>query len=177
MQTGNVQSGKRYHSWKEVFKDSIQIPFRYFNTGTISSSAIPYTQEESIPDDFDPSQILNYAVMVFWFKHPEKGDILIDSGFDRSFHENPPFGNLSSFVRKFLEGNKARYTQKKDEDLAFHLNKYNINPLYAFLTHMHPDHTAGLPVLSPHCKICYGKGENSSHYHLMTEGHLNGKTR
>lgn len=167
--------GKKYRNWRDVFKVSRQMEFRAFNTGSIASSLKPYTQQESIPNNFDSSQILSSPVMMFYFKHPKKGDILIDSGFDKSFHDNPPFGNLSSFVIDFLNSNNARYTQKKDEDLLFHLKKHKIHPSHTFLTHMHPDHTAGIPALPSLCRICYGKGENSSHYKRMTGDHLKGK--
>lgn len=175
MDAGKAMTGKRYHSWDEVFQASRPMAFRALNTGTITSPLAPYTQAESIPAGVDTSKTVSHAVMVFYFHHPEKGDILIDSGFDRSFYENPPFGNLSPFVIDFLEGNRARYTQQKDEDLESQLRKNNIHPTHLFLTHMHPDHTAGIPALSPWCNICYGKKENSAHYRLMTGSHLKGK--
>ncbi|WP_152005678.1 MBL fold metallo-hydrolase [Desulfoluna spongiiphila] len=175
MGAGKALTGKKYGSWDEVFQASRQMAFRALNTGEISSSVVPYTQAQSIPAGFDASQTVSHAVMVFHFHHPEKGDILIDSGFDRSFYETPPFGNLSSFVIDFLEGNRARYTQQKDEDLGFQLQALNIHPSHLFLTHMHPDHTAGIPALSPRCNICYGKKENSAHYRLMTGSHLKGR--
>ncbi len=175
METGNVPSAQKYQNWDDVFKNSQQMTFRPLNTGSIYSSLKPYTQKESLPKGYDHAIMKNYAVMVFYFRHPEKGDILVDSGFDRSFYENPPFGNLSAPYREYLESNNVKYTQKKDEDLMFHLKKHNINPSYTFLTHLHPDHTAGLPVLPDKCKICYGKLEDSPEYRQLLENHFKGK--
>lgn len=172
-----VPNGKRYQNWNDVFKNSQQMKFTPFNTGTIYGALKNYVQQDSLPDNCDPARIdFKYAVMVFHFEHPEKGDILIDTGFDRSFHDNPPFGNLPFPVKAFQKLNNIRYTQQEDEDLSFRLDKYNIRPAHVFLIHMHADHTAGLPALSDDCNLYYGKKENSFHYRRLTTGsHLKDK--
>jgi len=103
---------------------------------------------------------------------------LIDTGFDRSFHDNPPFGNLPVSVKAFQMLNNITYTQQGDEDLSFRLDKCNIQPAHVFLTHMHADHTAGLPVISDDCNVYFGKKENSFYYRRLTTGsHLKGKKK
>lgn len=168
---------KRFQSWHDVFKDSRQMAFTAFNTGTIYGALKNYVQTNSLPDGCDPSRTdFKYAVMFFHFRHPEQGDVLIDTGFDRSFYDDPPFGNLPVPVKAFQILNKIRYTQQENEDLSFHLDKYNIHPAHVFLTHMHADHTAGLAVLPDGCNVYFGKKENSFYYrHLATGSHLKGK--
>ena len=130
-----------------------------------------YTQLASLPDDCDPNKTdFAYAVMAFHFEHPEKGDILIDTGFDRSFHDHPPFGNLPVSMKVFQTMNHIKYTQQENEDLSFHLNKHNIQPQHIFLTHMHADHSAGVPAVSPDCSIYFGKQEDSFYYHRLATG-------
>ena len=175
MGTNGMPSGKTYQSWEHVFKDARQMPFRPLRTGSINSTLEPYTQEGSLPSGADRSRRADYAVMVFCIRHPEKGDLLIDSGFDQSFHTNPPFGNLAAPVREYLESNRVRYSQQKNEDLGFQLKRHNMNPSCLFLTHMHPDHTAGIPALSSDCKIHYGQLEHSAPYLDMSGNHLEGK--
>jgi len=164
--------GKRYKRWDDVFNNSQPMGFMFFNTGTITGPLQPYTEEDSLPDGYEPSTIIDSAVMVFHFSHPEKGDVLIDSGFDRSFYEDPPYGNLPFIVKKFLKLNKVQYAQKKDEDLLSHVTEHHLNPSHVFLTHMHPDHTAGLTALSPECNVYFGKKENSLYYRMATGSHL-----
>ena len=109
------------------------------NTGNIRGAIKNYTQRESLLSHYDPQKTYDFAVMTFHFRHPRKGDILIDTGFDRSFYAHPLFGNLPFLIRMYQILKRIKYTQEKDEDLSFHLNKYNINPGHVFLTHMHPD--------------------------------------
>ena len=112
-----IPNGKQYQNWNDVFNNSQQMKFTSFNTGTIYGALKNYVQQDSLPDDCDPARKeFSYAVMVFHFKHPEKGDILIDAGFDRSFHDNPPYGNLPFAVKAFQKLNNIRYTQQEDDD-------------------------------------------------------------
>jgi len=72
-----VPNGKRYQNWGAVFKNSRQMEFTSFNTGTIYGALKNYVQPDSLPGDCDPARIdFKYAVMVFHFKHPEKGRYL-----------------------------------------------------------------------------------------------------
>jgi hypothetical protein len=116
-----VPEGKHYHTWDDVLKDAQQMKFTAFNTGSIYGALEHYVQPESLPHDCDPTAVdSGYAVMVFHFRHPDKGDILIDTGFDRSFCEDPPFGNLPISIRAFQKLKSIKYTQQENEDLSFH---------------------------------------------------------
>ena len=91
--------------------------------------------------------------MAFSFKHPDKGDILIDCGFSRSFTDNPPYGNLSVIMKIFQKLNNIRYSQQAGEDFENHMKKLQLEPTHVFLTHLHPDHTSGLPSLKSNCTV------------------------
>ena len=75
---------KVYQSWQEVFDDAKPMPFTAFNTGHIIGALGNNAQAETFPSHRNPAERYTYAVMVFHFTHPTHGDILIDTGFDRS---------------------------------------------------------------------------------------------
>ena len=116
------------------------------NTGYIYGALKTYAQPDSVPSHRNPADRIEYAVMAFHFKHPTHGDILIDTGFDRTFHNNPPYGNLSFTMRVYATLMNVQYTQRpSDIDLMSHLKKHQITPTHVFLTHLHADHTGGAP--------------------------------
>jgi hypothetical protein len=82
----NISSnGKAFSSWEDVFKAAQEMPFIALNTGTITSVLKTYVYTKSLPSTFNTNEITKHPVMVFGFRHLQKGDVLIDSGFDRSF--------------------------------------------------------------------------------------------
>src|SRR5210317_418184 len=95
----HVPKGKSYADWQEVFTDSQPMQWGAFNTGYIYGALKNNAQPTSFPPHRNPKERYEYAVMVFYFRHRTHGDILIDTGFDRSFHETPPYGNLSFAMR------------------------------------------------------------------------------
>lgn len=115
--------------------------------------------------------------MAFHFRHPTYGDILIDTGFDRTFHEHPPYGNLSFTMRLYNTSLNVRYTQKDTEiDLGSQLKKHQIVPAHVFLTHLHADHTGGLPIIPSQSLLYYGKQERTILSRLLCGNHFAGKS-
>ena len=48
----------------------------------------------------------------------------------------------------------VQYTQRdRDMDLGSHLEKNQITPAHVFLTHLHADHTGGLPTIPSQSQI------------------------
>ena len=60
-------------------------------------------------------------------------------------------------------------------DLASHLDRHQIRPSHVFLTHVHADHTAGLPSIPSSCHIHYGKKERTFLSRLLCGNHFSGK--
>ncbi|AKU91639.1 MBL fold metallo-hydrolase [Vulgatibacter incomptus] len=113
-------------------------------------------------------------VMAYLVRHPTKGDVLIDSGFDSSFaasgHGN--FGGLAKLL------NIAR--QKPGHDTASLLRQLGVEPAslkMILLSHMHPDHTAGLPELPTSVPVIAGPGAMASYEVLWyaPQDHLAGR--
>jgi len=166
---------KRYNNWEEVFASAKPIKFHAFNTGRITGKVKTYADSTSFPENVDTSIALDCDMVAFSFKHPDKGDILIDCGFSRSFTDKPPHGNLSVVLKIFQKLNNVRYSQQPGEDFENQLKRLQIKPTHVFLTHVHPDHTSGLPSLKSSCTVSFGKKENNFYYRLVAGRHLKGK--
>jgi len=83
-------------------------------------------------------------VLAYLVRHPTAGDFLIDSGFDHTFAESGS-GNFGGLA--FLAG-FAR--QQPGHDTVALLRGLGVDPAQLKMivfSHMHPDHTAGLPDL------------------------------
>ncbi|HNE20449.1 MAG TPA: MBL fold metallo-hydrolase [Turneriella sp.] len=97
-------------------------------------------------------------VLAHLVRHPQKGDILIDTGFDASFarsgHGN--FGCMGVFF------DFAR--QNPGSDIAAQLLAHNAKLTAVYFTHMHVDHTAGAPALAKDIPYIAGKGTLADSY-------------
>jgi glyoxylase-like metal-dependent hydrolase (beta-lactamase superfamily II) len=173
----NVPDGKSYHDWQAVFDHARPMPWAAFNTGYIYGALKNNAQPESFPPHRDPAERYKYAVMVFHFRHPTLGDILIDTGFDRTYHDYPPNGNLSFAMRLYARRLNVQYTQETcDIDLGSHLANHQITPSHVFLTHLHADHTGGLSSIPSRTPLYYAARERSILSRLLYGNHLAGKT-
>jgi hypothetical protein len=129
MEPHQVPNGKPYRNWRAVFDDAQPLPWTAFNTGCISGALQNNAQPESFPPHRNPADRYEYAVMAFHFRHPTHGDILIDTGFDRTFHDHSPYGNISFTMRAYNTLMNVQYTQRpSDIDLMSHLKKHQIAP-------------------------------------------------
>jgi N-acyl homoserine lactone hydrolase len=177
METYQVPNGKNYRDWQAVFEDAQALQWTAFNTGYISGALKNNTQPDSFPPHRDPEDRYEYAVMAFHFRHSTHGDILIDTGFDRTYHDKPPFGNLSFTMRAYNTLMKVQYTQRPSGiDFISQLKKHQIDPAHVFLTHLHADHTGGLPALPSQTPLYYGKQDWSLLSRLLCGNHLAGKS-
>lgn len=82
--------------------------------------------------------------LAYLVRHPEQGDILIDTGFDHSFTEDGSgnLGGLAALI-DWVE-------QRPGQDTVSQLRALGVDPAQLRLiaiSHLHPDHTAGLPDL------------------------------
>ncbi len=176
METYQAPNGKSYRDWQAVFDEGQPLPFTAFNTGYISGALKNNAQPASFPPHRDPEERYEYAVMAFHFRHPTRGDIMIDTGFDRSYHDHAPYGNLSFTMRAYSKLLNVRYTQGPTGiDLVSQLTRHQIAPDHVFLTHLHADHTGGLPSLPAESPVYFAKGERTVLSRLLCGNHLRGK--
>lgn len=92
-------------------------------------------------------------VMAFLIRHPEKGDVLVDTGLDSSFarRRGGNFGRLARLVRIF--------EQAEGQDTVSLLRMAGVEPdrlKMILVSHPHGDHTAGLPELPKSVRVVAG---------------------
>jgi glyoxylase-like metal-dependent hydrolase (beta-lactamase superfamily II) len=117
------------------------------------------------------------AALVHWVHHPRFGDFLIDSGFDESFAKHPPYGNYTEAMRFFNWMNGVTNHQQPGTDLAAQLARHEVRPKAVFFTHLHPDHTGGVPALDPETELVFGKTELSFLARAGVANHFSGKSK
>ncbi|KAA3632002.1 MAG: MBL fold metallo-hydrolase [Bacteroidetes bacterium] len=131
------------HSWEEILTAPTKIDsFLVLNTGSVKVPRKGMLNEDKLPTNHELPEQFWVDVFVFLFHHSEKGWYMIDSGLDSSFQKK---GN----IRGIFAGNYIKETrQKNGQNIQAQLKQLNIQPQGIFFTHLHGDHTAGLPELS-----------------------------
>lgn len=162
---------RSWSSWDEVFAAAPRVRHLPLNTGSVHvarqknlSQVHPLTVTYQ---DASPLQVYAHLIL-----HPRKGAVLIDSGLDASFAHDP-YGNISSPARYVLDAlMDAPYSQKADTDILTQLSKYKARPHSIFFTHLHMDHTAGIPALGPQVALVTGPGEADDWVGWFGFGHV-----
>lgn len=166
----------QFTSWDEVFERGAKVELHSLDTGAVHGSAKQNLSAEnpktaSYVDPVEPLQI--YAHLL---RHPTAGDLLVDSGLDASFATHP-YGNLqwpTWWVLAVLF--RAPFSQVPGDDLLAQLARLHAKPRTVYLTHMHMDHTGGLPALGPEVEVVSGPHEADDPPQIFGFGHFAGRT-
>ncbi len=148
-----------FKSWDEVFRSSSRFTLIPWQTGSI---AVPGRKKfldkasAQLPALLDSTKPI--PVWSYYLKHPKWGEILIDTGFDKSF-STPRHGNYNLAGRLYTRLNGVRHEQSPGQSLDERLAKAPAHPQRIFLTHLHFDHTAGLPALAGNAAVAVAKNE------------------
>lgn len=165
-----------FSSWNEVFERGAKVEWHALDTGAVHGSA----KQNLNPDNpktasfVDPVEALQiYAHLI---RHPTAGDFLVDSGLDASF-ATKPYGNLqwpTWWVLAVLF--RAPFSQAPGDDLLAQLDRLHALPHAVFLTHLHMDHTGGLPALGPEVEVVTGPHEADDPPQRFGFGHFDGRS-
>jgi len=150
-----------FRSWSEALANPRDISVTTLQTGEIVMDAclnLDPSSPRQADCDHRPRAL---AALVHWVHHPRFGDFLIDTGFDDSFARHPPYGNYTEAMRWFNRINRVTNRQPPGMDLAAQLARLNISPMAVFFTHLHPDHTGGVPALGARTEFVIGSSEAS----------------
>lgn len=150
-----------FTNWAEVLKHPRDISLVTFQTGTIHMDACLNLDPSSPRQPECDHAPRDLAVLAHWVHHPRFGDFLIDTGFDDSFAESPPYGNYTEAMKLFNWVNGVTNRQQRGEDLSAQLARLNVHPRAVFFTHFHPDHTGGVPALDAQTEFICGRLEPS----------------
>jgi len=166
-----------FTSWNDVLANPRDISLTTFRTGVVHMDAcLNLDPASSKQADCDHTR-RDLAVLAHWVHHPRFGDFLIDTGFDDSFAEHPPYGNYTEAMQFFNWVNGVTNRQAPGEDLAAQLARVNVHPKAVFFTHFHPDHTAGVPALGPQTEFVFGKSEANFLARAAVANHFSGKSK
>lgn len=158
-------------TWEQVFSRPGTIKLTSLETGRIG---VPVSGVLNM--DYPATEALSktgFDVPVFahWLHHPKFGDYLIDSGFDQSFTaEN--CGNIHGLLVGSVFG---PCQQNVGEDVVSQLNRNQVKLNGVFFTHLHFDHTSGVPDLSGDLQYVAGPSDSYDNFPiLLYRDHLGG---
>jgi len=172
-----ILSSAEFTNWNDVLKHPREISVVTFQTGVVHMDACLNLDPKS-PRQRDCDHVpRDLAVLVHWVHHPRFGDFLIDTGFDDSFAKHPPYGNYTQAMRLFNWINSVTNRQQPGEDLSAQLARLNVHPRAVFFTHLHPDHTGGVPSLDRQTEFIFGKVEPSFLARAAVANHFSGKSK
>jgi glyoxylase-like metal-dependent hydrolase (beta-lactamase superfamily II) len=104
-------------------------------------------------------------------QHQQYGTYLIDAGLDASYVDNP-YGKSKGLMVKMTSG---KGSQEPGTHMAAILDRENIGLQGVFLTHLHPDHAAGILDLPKEITYTAGKNETYINFRFfMHADHLAG---
>ena len=166
-----------FTNWRDVLSHPQDISAVTFQTGVVHMDACLNLDPKSPRQaecDHTPRDL---AVLIHWIHHPRFGDFLIDAGFDSSFAKHPPYGNYTEAMKLFNWLNGVTNRQQEGEDLSAQLARLKVRPRAVFFTHLHPDHTGGVPALDAQTEFIFGKKEASFLARAAVANHFSGKAR
>ncbi|MBZ2166112.1 MBL fold metallo-hydrolase [Methanobacterium spitsbergense] len=138
-------------SWSEIFQNPRDIILESFKTGSVKINRRGTINIKHPHAGYIKDQILNVPIISHLIKHNVFGNYLIDAGLDAMYTYDPYGGVKGKFADEFF--------QEKNENIGFHLKNNRIKLEGIFLSHLHPDHIAGVRELPKEIPYIVGKGE------------------
>ncbi|MDH3245260.1 MAG: MBL fold metallo-hydrolase [Saprospiraceae bacterium] len=160
-----------YHSWEEILSHPKPITIRTYSTGMMQTdlSGIVNLEHEQAVDIEDV--VVEIPVNASIIHHQEFGAYLIDAGLDSSYVTNPHGTAKGILVKKYL----GKGSQEPNAHIAAVLERENIQLQGVWLTHLHPDHVAGIVDLPKNVPYVVGKDERYINFRFfMQSDHLAG---
>lgn len=159
--------------WAQIRHGASQVTYKTLMTGIVkvpfsgmldlgNPKVIPYLQEKAGPGG-DVAESINVEVYAHWLRHPKIGDIFIDTGLDVRFRDSER-GSLKGLISPWIVEDSV---QLVGQDISSQIKENDIDVKMVFLTHVHGDHSSGLPVLPLNTPIVLGKDESLHQYPLI----------
>jgi N-acyl homoserine lactone hydrolase len=147
--------------WATILSQPKNITLTTLETGTIQVQLSEVLNLDNPRTKGFKDSTFWVPVFAHWIHHETYGDYLIDSGLDSTF-TNDPHGNFTGLYR-------SRFTvrQAKGQDITAQLAVHGIKLKGVFFTHLHPDHTTGVPGLPKNISFVAGKGEKTKQVNIL----------
>ena len=152
-----------YSNWDDIFQNPQPITMDTYSTGIMETtlSGIVNLEHENAQGLEDA--VIEIPVNVSVIQHEEFGVHLIDAGLDASYVDNQ-YGTIRGLrVKSFL----GKGSQEPGQHITAILEKENIQLQGVWLTHLHPDHTAGIVDLPKDIPYVAGKGERYINFRFI----------
>ncbi len=159
-----------FGSWEEIFASPKPISIETYSTGNMETDLSGIMNLDHPGAAGIEDEVVNIPVTVSVVQHQEQGAYLIDAGLDASYVHNP-YGTVKGLMAK----NLGRGSQEPNTHIAAILQREGIQIKGVWLTHMHPDHTAGIIDLPKDIPYVVGEGERYLNFRFFMEtDHLAG---
>jgi len=139
-----------YGNWKTIFEHPAPIEIMSYQTGSVvidlDGALNPYHIKSP-----RISGTVEVPILAHCISHKELGHFLLDAGLDKSYYHDP-YGGMDVPL-------KEEYIQDKNQNIGYQLGDGSSKLNAIFLSHMHPDHIAGLRDLPKDIPVVVCKGE------------------
>ena len=154
-----------YQSWDEILQNPQPITLDIYSTGINETtlSGIVNLEHENARGLAD--EVIGIPVLVGVIQHDKFGAHLIDAGLDAAYADNP-HGNIKGFI---VDSFLANGSQEPGQHIAAILDREDIQIQGVWLTHLHPDHTAGIVDLPKDIPYVAGKGERYVNFRFIIQ--------
>lgn len=128
--------------WARYFDDPADVKLYVMQTGSVHMSGNIHFNKKSPEFKSMPKDTRFNPVLAFLLEHPDKGLALLDTGLSASFCDNA-CGNFGPLL-----GRVVKTRAEKGKDAVSQLSQLGFSPAdvgFVILSHLHLDHTAGLP--------------------------------
>ncbi|MFO0660664.1 MAG: MBL fold metallo-hydrolase [Polyangiaceae bacterium] len=156
------RSAELGNTWDDVLAHPTEIQHEALVTGDVGVDAsllldLDHPNAKGVKNDTRWVPVIAHLV-----RHPTRGDMLVDTGFDHSFAQRGR-GNLTGLAVPatwFM----TLFHQKPDQGLGPQLEARQAHVNSVFFTHLHVDHTAGVPDLPREIRFVAGPGTLDDSY-------------
>ncbi len=140
-------------SWVQLLAKPSPLEYQLIHAGdiTIDRNDLLQNAPDSWADRYKPIPVLSH-----WLRHPVHGELLIDAAFSNSFKEDNT-GSYSRMMKMLVT--LSSIENKLERSLTSQLPNNGTEIKQLFITHFHPDHTAGLDDLPVDLPVVAGLSE------------------
>jgi len=158
----------------DVLERGTRVAFCTLETGRVHVPRSMLLRRDATQHD-EAHEHVPVPIFAHFVRHPARGDVLVDTGLDASFVDDP-LGNLAPPARAVHGSFGARFELPRGSDIASQLARLGATPRIAFITHVHGDHTAGLPALPASMSVVVGTGDADDPSAYVGYGHVGART-